>query len=168
MIYLIWSIINITIGLYFLYLLIGVIAKGKVFFNTKYKFLSITIFAIGLVQLLSGSNSEENNKTNFLLNDQIPHVKYEANMLKLEENLIFDINIFVKYYTDQNKIVMDKTNSFLTGFVSGFDWEHTSTELKLNQNNNPDYVVNGILNWKLLGFNVYSQNKTFSGTIKKR
>ncbi|MDN3724550.1 hypothetical protein QRD02_09155 [Aequorivita sp. SDUM287046] len=166
MLHLLWAILNIALALYFLYLLLGIIAKGMGFLNTKYKFLSIAIFGIGIIQLLFSTNSEENKGINYLVNDQVPHINYEAKMLTLEENLIFDTRLYVKYYRHQGKYIIYKSNSSLTGFVSGFEWEHTSTELELNRDNNTSYRVNGVLFWKLFNFTIYKQHQQFHGIIE--
>jgi hypothetical protein len=166
MIALLWAILNVSLALYFVYVLIGFIAKGKRFFNTKYKFLAIAVLVIGIFQMASGSDSEEKNKSNFLKNNQIPTVTYYAKMLTIEEDLSFDTKLLVKYYIDQNEIVLDNSSSSLIGFVSGFDWKLTSTELKLNRNNDPTYTVNGVLSWKLFNITIFKQHKHFHGTIE--
>ncbi len=60
MIHLIWSIINGIIVIYFLYLIIGFIAKGKKIFKLQFKVVSIIIMVIGIVQIISASDSEKN------------------------------------------------------------------------------------------------------------
>ncbi|MEZ7498888.1 hypothetical protein QO200_09060 [Flavobacterium sp. Arc3] len=60
MIHLIWSIINGIIILYFFYLIIGFIVKGKRIFKPQFKVVSIFMMVIGIVQIISASNSEKN------------------------------------------------------------------------------------------------------------
>ena len=80
--------------------------------------------------------------------------------------MTFDINMLVIYSIDKNEFIPIESNSFLTGFVNGFEWEFTKIETNnYKQNEKSKFIVNGILNWNLFGIKVFSQEKTFQGLI---
>jgi len=167
MIYLIWTLINAFLILYFFYLIIGFVFKGKQFLKTKFKSVSIAIMIIGIVQIISATNLEERTNRISISNNYDKHNDTRTKKIVLAENLVFDINIFVQYSVDGNKLIPIESNSYLTGLISGYAWEFKSIQTntkKIDQNEN--YIVDGVLKWNLFGINVYSQTKTFSGIIK--
>jgi len=167
MIYLFWTILNVTLALYFLYLFIGFIVKGRIIFQSKFKFISIAVFSIGIIQMLWGSSPEEKVRNNFFINNQIQNVKYEAKMLKIDENAMFYTNLFLKYYMQDNQPILEKPSSSLIGMVGGFEWELNSAQLiKNNKTNSLLYTANGTLHWKLFNSTIFKQHKFFQGTIE--
>ena len=167
MIHLIWSIINGLIVIYFLYLIVGFIAKGKRIFKPQFKVVSIFIMVIGIVQIISASNSEKNANRITITEDYNKKNNSKIKQVVLEENLTFDINMLVKYSIDQNEYIPIESNSFLTGLVSGYVWEFNSIDTNnFKQNKKSEFIANGILKWNLFGITVYSESKTFNGTIE--
>lgn len=167
MIYLIWSLINGIVILYFLYMIVGFITKGKQIFRPKFKFVPICIMVLGIVQIISASNLEENSNRISITPDYNKIDNLKIKEVTLEDNLTFDINMLLKYSIEQNDFIPIESSSFLTGFVSGYVWEFKSIETnnyKLNEK--MDYTATGILKWNLFGITVYSQPKTFSGILK--
>ncbi|APX99914.1 hypothetical protein [Lacinutrix venerupis] len=167
MIHLIWSIINGIIVIYFLYLIVGFIAKGKKIFKPQFKVVSISIMVIGIVQIISASDSEKNSNRISITEDYNRKIDSEIKQVKLEDNWTFDINMLVKYSIEQNKYIPIESNSFLTGLVSGYVWEFNSIDTNnIYPNEKAEFVVNGILKWNLFGITVYSESKIFNGTIE--
>jgi len=167
MLHLIWSIINGIIVLYFLYLVVGFIAKGKRIFKPQFKVVSICIMVIGIVQIISASNSEKRTNQITITDDYIKQNNSKIKNITLEDNLTFDINMLVKYSIDQNEFVPIESNSFLTGVVSGYVWEFNSIETSnFKKNEKAEYIANGVLKWNLFGITVFNEAKTFSGTIE--
>lgn len=167
MIHLIWSIINGMIVIYFLYLIFGFIAKGKKIFKPRFKVISIFIMTIGIVQIISASNLEKNSNRITINEDYNKNSNSKIKQVVLEDNLTFDINLLVKYSIDQNEYIPIESNSFLTGLVSGYVWEFNSINMNnYNSNKKPEFIANGILKWNLFGITVYSESKTFNGTIQ--
>ncbi len=167
MIHLIWSIINGIIFLYFLYLIVGFIAKGRRIFKPQFKVVSIFIMVIGIIQIISASNSKKNTNR-IIINDE--YKKTNNSKIKnviLEDNLTFDINMLVKYSIDNKEFIPIESNSFLTGLVSGYIWEFKSIQINNHKpNEKSKYIANGILKWNLFGINIYSESKTFSGIME--
>jgi hypothetical protein len=167
MIHLIWSIINGIIVIYFLYLIVGFIAKGKKIFKPQFKVVSIFIMVIGIVQIISASDSEKNSNRISITEDYNRKSNSAIKQVKLEDNWTFDINMLVKYSIEQNQYIPIESNSFLTGLVSGYNWEFNSIDTNnLNANEKAEFIANGILKWNLFGITVYSESKTFNGTIE--
>ncbi|WP_053972331.1 hypothetical protein [Mangrovimonas sp. ST2L15] len=167
MIHLIWSIINGIIVIYFLYLIVGFIAKGRKIFKPQFKVVSIFIMVIGIVQIISASNSEKNSNRISIAKDYNRKGNAAIKQVKLEENWTFDINMLLKYSIEQNQYIPIESNSFLTGLVSGYVWEFNSIDTSnLNSNGKAEFIADGILKWNLFGITVYSESKTFNGTIE--
>ncbi|WP_179318844.1 hypothetical protein [Winogradskyella helgolandensis] len=167
MIHLLWSIINLIIVFYFLYLIVGIIRKGKRIFNPRFKVVSIFVMVIGIVQVISAANSEEKTNRITISNNYNKKNFSEVEKVTLENNLTFDINMHVKYSIEQTELIPIESNSFLTGFVSGYEWEFTSIETNsYKQSKKAEFTANGVLKWNLFGITIYNESKTFSGIIK--
>ena len=167
MIHLIWSIINGMIVIYFLYLIVGFIAKGKRIFKPQFKVVSIFIMVIGIVQIITASNSEKYSNRITITEEYNKKNNSKIKQVVIEENLTFDINLLIKYSIDQNEYIPIESNSFLTGLVSGYVWEFNSIDTNNDKQTGKDeYIANGILKWNLFGITVYSESKTFNGTIE--
>ncbi|WP_124981226.1 hypothetical protein [Nonlabens xiamenensis] len=167
MIHLIWSIINGLMVIYFLYLIIGFIAKGKKIFKPQFKIVSIVILVIGTGQIITASNFEETSNQISITKDYNRNNYSEIKQVKLEDNWTFDINMLVKYSIEENEYIPIESDSFLTGLVSGYVWEFKSIDTKnMNPNGKAEFSATGILKWNLFGITVYSESKTFNGTIQ--
>ena len=172
MIHLIWSTVNLIIVLYFLYLIFGFIAKGKQIFKPKYRVASIFILVIGVLQIYSASNSEERIKRieitdNFNKQDFKNSNNADIKEIILEDNLTFDIKMYVIYSIEQNEFIPVESYSVLKGLVMGYEWDFKSIQTnKFKPGENAGYTAIGILKWNLFGINVYSEFKTFSGIIR--
>ena len=167
MIHLIWSIINGIIIIYFIYLIIGFILRGKKIFKPQLKIASIFIMIIGIIQITSASDSYKNLNRISITEDFNKKNNTAIKLVTLEDNWTFDINMHVKYSIEKNQYIPIETNSFLTGLVSGYNWEFKSIYTNnFNPNGKTEFTANGILKWNLFGITVYSESKTFNGTIK--
>lgn len=75
--------------------------------------------------------------------------------------------MLVKYSIEQNEFIPIESNSFLTGFVNGYEWEFTSIETNnYKPSKKAEFTANGFLKWNLFGITIYKESKTFSGIIK--
>lgn len=167
MIHLIWSILNLIIYLYFIYLIVGFITKEKQFYKPQFKVIAIFILVIGIVQIISASNKVKSTNLITINSDYNKKNNSKIEKLKLEDNWTFDINMLVKYSISQNEYIPIESNTFLTGFVSGYVWEFKSIKTNsYNPNEKTKFVATGILKWNLFGITVYNESKTFSGIIK--
>lgn len=167
MTHLIWSILNGMIIIYFLYLLIGFIIRGKQIFKPKIKIASIFLMVIGVVQIISASNSKKQSNRITLNKDFVKTDKSQIKDIILEDNVTFDLNLHIKYSIDRGEYVPIESNSFLTGLVSGYVWKIKSFQASnFKSNETGEYIVNGVLKWNFFGFTIYDEPKTFKGKIK--
>lgn len=75
--------------------------------------------------------------------------------------------MYVKYSVNEKEFIPIESNSFLTGFVSGYVWEFKLIQTKDHDTNEKsEYIANGILKWNLFGINIYSQSRTFNKIIE--
>jgi hypothetical protein len=121
---------------------------------------------IGIVQIISASNSEKSTNRIIIKDDYNRKNNSRIKKVILENNLTFDINMLVKYSIEQNDFIPIESNSSLSGFVSGYVWEFNSIQtnsFKLNEK--AVYDVDGTLKWNLFGITVYRESKTFNGFI---
>lgn len=169
MIHLIWSALNGIIVLYFLYLLIGFIVKGKQIFNTSFKVISIVVFLSGVLQIISASKNPKIENFIIISDDVNPQNRVVLKKIILEDNLSFNINMLLEYSVGKNEYIPIKSNSFLTGFVSGYQWEFKSIKINnFKPNEKVNYKVHGLLEWKLFGIIIYTESKIFEGEINKK
>ncbi|SFU54083.1 hypothetical protein SAMN05216480_106148 [Pustulibacterium marinum] len=120
-----------------------------------------------MVQIISASDSEKKSNRISITEDYNRKSNSAIKQVKLEDNWTFDINMLVTYSIEQNQYIPIESNSFLTGLVSGYNWEFNSINTnKLNPNGKAEYIANGNLKWNLFGITVYSESKTFNGTIE--
>lgn len=161
MIHLIWSILNLLLLVYFLYLIIGFIAKGKKVFKTRFKIISIAIMSIGVVQLISASITEKNTNKITIVKDYKSKHNTKLEQVVLKDNLTFNIEMTVEYVLDQEKYIPIESSTYLTGLISGYTWEFESFITENDESNvKPEYIVHGTLKWNILGIPVYSESKT--------
>lgn len=133
----------------------------------KFKTISILLMVIGTIQIISASHSKKNSNKIEIKELYNKNSDSELKHVVLEDNLTFDINMFVKYSIEQNEHIPIESNSVLSGFVMGYEWEFNSIDTKkLNSNGKAEFTANGTLKWNLFGFTLYGESKTFKGLIE--
>jgi hypothetical protein len=86
--------------------------------------------------------------------------------INLEKTPIAKYELGIRYGKDrQSQInVPISAHSSTIGFISGTNWRPISIVVNTTNNNNKfEYFVAGILEWKLLGSSIYSEQKDFKG-----
>lgn len=167
MIHLVWTLLNASLIIFFFYLIFGFIIKGKKIFNPKIKVMSILIMILGIIQIISATKTSKNSNRITITDDYKKTNNSKIKETILEDNLVFDINLYIKYSIDNNEYIPIDSHSFLTGLISGYEWEFKSIETQIYKTNEKaTFTAEGVLKWNLFGINVYNENKTFSGIIK--
>ena len=167
MIHLLWTLLNASLIIFFFYLIFGFIIKGKKIFNPKIKVISILIMTLGIIQIISAAKTSKNSNRITITTDYKKTNSSKIKEVLLEDNLVFDINLYVKYSVDKNEYIPIESYSFLTGLVSGYEWEFKSIETQIYKpNEKATFTADGVLKWNLFGMNVYSEDKTYCGIIK--
>ena len=167
MIHLLWTLLNASLIIFFFYLIFGFIIKGKKIFNPRIKVVSILLMVLGITQIISATKTPKNSNRITITTDYKKTNNSKIKEVLLEDNLVFDINLYVKYSVDKNEYIPIESYSFLTGLVSGYEWEFKSIETQIYKpNEKATFTADGVLKWNLFGINVYSEDKTFNGIIK--
>ena len=167
MIHLLWTLLNASLIIFFFYLIFGFIIKGKKIFNPKIKVISILIMTLGIIQIISAAKTSKNSNRITITTDYKKTNSSKIKKIVLEDNLVFDINLNIKYSIENKEYIPIESYSFLTGLVSGYEWEFKSIETQIYKpNEKATFTAEGVLKWNLFGINVYSEYKTFSGIIK--
>lgn len=167
MIHLIWSILNTVVVLYFIYLIIGLLVRGKEIFNAKFKALSILIMVIGTVQIISYTTSDKKTNQILLTDDYNRKNDQVLKAVTLDNEMTFDTHISLTYSVDEDTYIPVSGDSYLNGFVSGYEWElHSLNTSSYKKNKKAAFTATGVLKWKLFGIHVYSESKSFSGFIE--
>ena len=167
MIHLLWTLLNASLIIFFFYLIFGFIIKGKKIFNPKIKVISILIMTLGIIQIISAAKTSKNSNRITITTDYKKTNSSKIKKIVLEDNLVFDINLNIKYSIENKEYIPIESYSFLTGLVSGYEWEFKSIETQIYKTNEKaTFTTDGVLKWNLFGINIYSEYKTFSGIIK--
>ncbi|MFT7201710.1 MAG: hypothetical protein ACI9UV_000534 [Algoriphagus sp.] len=118
---LIWSLINFAAILYFFYLLIGLIFRGRKSFQNQPTVLSFPILIIGSLAILASSPAKEDQLTIIDASNKVEHVNLTYSSLnKVQVQVISNKTSGAVNQTD--------SNSILSGLVLGRKWEHLSLE----------------------------------------
>lgn len=171
MTYLLWSVLNIGIFLFF----ITVCFKATKLVREKLGIFATIVFVFGLLSFVGNSNNDDGNtepnsnqvKTwKFTLEDSLDTNATFMTNLDLEKTLVSTYVLGIKYGKDtQGKMNIPITAYSLTsGFVSGTNWKPVSILINMTSDNNKfEYFVDGVVEWKLLGATIYSQEKEYTG-----
>lgn len=161
MIELIWSLLNIIILLFFIYLFFGFLFQGKKIFQGKFKNLSIIILILGVVQIISATRNDE-HKNSIEFRNQVEHnYPITTKNVILENNLTKNYKLSIVYSRENETHFPKKGTISMTGLTSGFDLELISL-----YNDNDVFYVTAIQNWSLFGIQIYRQEKNFEGRIE--
>jgi hypothetical protein len=171
MIYIFWALLNI--GLFLFFILTCFRATRLV--REKLGFFASIIFAFGLLSFLSNSSDDKDNKEpnlnqirtwKFISEDSLDRNTTMLIDIELEKTLISRYELGIKYGKDKQGQfnIPISANSWTTGFVSGTNWKPSSIIVnRTNDNNKFEYYANGVMEWKLLGATIYSQQKEYRG-----
>lgn len=163
---LIWGIFN---GFLIIYFLIICFKSVKVI-KEKIGILASLIFVIGLLSFISKPNEENLADKNIdLLNQTNPKKAFKGNSfsseIKLEDNLTSNIGLSILVGEKEDELLILNANCYRSGFISGTNWNVKNIDVdKSKDKNYCQYLVNGIMEWKILGITIYSEHKTFNGT----
>ena len=162
MLELIWSVLNILIVLFFFYLLVGILFRGKKIFEGKFKNLSIIILILGAVQIISATIKDESENSLEIENRYKPNQPTVVEKMVIKDDFLKKYNLSIIYSKEDGVLIPIKSNCTMTGLVSGFDWEFVSIHVEKKQ-----YYATGILIWDLFGIEFYRQEKNFQGELSR-
>ncbi|TDQ18417.1 hypothetical protein DFQ04_0216 [Algoriphagus boseongensis] len=140
MILILWGLLNLFLMLAFLFFALGLILRGRKFFegyNLKHVFLVLFIGISGFLLMPKSKKTEA----------RIIYGKMEV--IRIEENLTNSIFLNLVRDKDTGEILQEETNSTMSGFVAGIDWHHLGVSEK-----DEKLILEGFITWRLLGWRV--------------
>ncbi|MHB8208982.1 hypothetical protein [Mucilaginibacter sp.] len=172
MLYLIWCLLNVGVFLYFVLICFEAIK----IIRERIGVFAAVIFVLGLLSFTNQSNSDDehmeskssNVKTwRFLPQDSLATTQRYSVIVMYEKTFVSNYNLEIGYNLDEktNAVIPIDACSYLTGIICGTVWKPTSIAVnKTPAGNKLTYVINGVVDWKLLGLTLDSQPKQYSGT----
>ncbi|WP_421825937.1 hypothetical protein [Larkinella sp.] len=172
MLYLIWTLLNIALGVYFIILCF----QAARLLKERIGLYAAVIFTLGLI-CFAGNSGKKNDsfstnpdvkKWTYVPRDSIIPGGLEFAHATIDKTWISEIDLTVLYGAKKssNQTVPVEATSVWSGFVSGYDWKPTSISVHATTGQQYAYTVTGILQWKLLGIPLYSQPKMYEGRIE--
>ncbi len=167
MLELIWGILNIIILIYF----IIICFQATKIIRENLGGMATLILVLGLLSFKVKSKDENDKiKTFDLQNISQEPEKFERNThlkgKKLEENLLTDFHMLIKYGEDNNEIKLLTAYVNRTGIEMGTEWKPSTVFLNKVHNNLYEYHISGSIDWEILGIRFYTQLKEFDGKIE--
>ena len=172
MLYLLWALINIGIFIFFILTCI----RATKLIREKFGLFAAIIFVFGLLSFVSGPSEDNNEKrsqinpshTRFNADESIEGYSGRFATIRLERNLVSSYGLMISYgISKEDRLNIPVTASSHTiGLVSGTKWIPAS--IIVNQTDDDkkfQYQVVGTVEWRLLGYTIYSQSKNFKGTV---
>lgn len=172
MLYLIWSILNISLFLFFLY----VCFRATKLLKDNHGIFLAVVFLIGLIGLAwpfspdKGNTAEGGNQllsSHAAVKDSLKKGPLSYTTIELEKNLLYTYHLGISYAsTGQDSTLPVSAQSWVSGFQSRTRW--VCTGILLNPTDDPHqftYEVVGILQWSLLGVPVYAQPRQWKGMV---
>lgn len=174
MIYLIWSIINFGLIIYFFKICYNAIKLVK----EKMGLFSAIFLVFGFLSFLSLANSSNPNESNsdlfnsweFASKDTLSNKGMLSIKIELEKNLVSTKYLRIQYGKDvHGKInIPQSASTSESGFSSGgATWEPSSVKVfNASDKDEFEYYVDGIVCWRLLGATFFTQSKDFKGIVR--
>lgn len=169
MLELIWGILNFAILIYF----IIICFQAVKIIRANLGGITIVILILGLLSFKMKLNDENHKAKTFDLQNASQETesdKFQGNTyfkdIRLEENLVTDFYILIKYGENKNEIQLLTAYINRNGIEMGTEWKPSTVLLNKVHNDLYEYHVSGSIDWKILGINFYTQLKEFDGKIK--
>ena len=171
-----WTLFNFALVIFFLVICIRAVKLVREKTGTFAAFL----FVVGLFAFVRKQDEEigplvakRNDSTHFLPIRNSVSIQPNADYIKhtVADYVGTDLNMEVSYSkgTDDIPTQVREVSFLFEGFVGGHNWKPMSVEITLSNTKEAlDYDIDGILRWNLLGINIYSQAKHFTGSVYLR
>lgn len=164
MLFLLFSILNITFLIAFIY--IGY--KAIILVRKEIGLWAAIVLVIGLLSSSSSSTNKNNTNSNFKnLSNQQKVLKglSKMNSIILEDNLLNNVNLMVFYTVEDStqKAFYNEANSMLTGFTGSRKWNPDRINIHFIDNKHYSYSINGTMDWYFFKSVIYRELKTFKG-----
>jgi hypothetical protein len=169
MIYLLWSLLNIGLSLFF----IAICFKATKLVREKIGLFASIVFISGLLSFVGISNNDNKELSSnyiktwkFVSEDSLKNNESHLLNIELDKTLIAKYDLGIKYGKDRQGQINIPISAYSStnGFISGINWKPISIIVNTTDDNNKfEYSVDGVMEWKLLGATIYSQLKEYKG-----
>lgn len=172
MTYLLWSLLNIALGVLFIYLCF----KATKLINERIGLLASLVFVFGILAIMSSSRIQEaereTSKGHLTTWEYTPADSLDSNSthimrIDLEKNLISKYQLLINYCKDKDGDIIYPLSASVstTGFVIGTKLKPVLINIKKSDEKNKfEYAIHVNINWRLLGADIIYQSKLFEGT----
>jgi hypothetical protein len=165
--YLIWTLINTAFAIFFFGLVLSLFTKGKKLFNNKYGNAIIVVFVLGVIGMLGAKERDFDNTYSFHAAKDIKKHNVLSLDAELEETIPFTLHLTVLFKKNDNgELIASYSHTNMSGFTSGHDWENKYIDIDKQENGTYTYQMEGLMHWYLFGIEIYTQSKSFSGTLE--
>ncbi len=170
MVFLLWAILNVVLFLSFIFICF----RATKLIRRELGVIFSIIFVFGLLSFIA-----QPNNGNGKLGEQFKFDLFKDNSKSLENskfvstildsNLIFKILLTVQYHKKDSTALITPVDgsSTTTGIIAGNRWKAFAVSTNV-EGTKIKYSVLGAIEWKLLGFNVYTQKKYYTGFIETK
>lgn len=171
MIYLLWSLLNIGLFLFFLVICFN----ATKLIREKFGLFASLVFVFGLLSFIGKSSHDDNKQAN---SNQIktweltPESSINQNRThllthSLGKTMVSETLLGIKFGQDSlgRKNVPISAWSSRAGFNAGINWSPSVIVVERESDTKLAYSVIGIDKWDLLGVTIYSQPKEYKGIV---
>ncbi|RYF88931.1 MAG: hypothetical protein EOO00_10575 [Chitinophagaceae bacterium] len=171
MLYLLWALINIGLCISFIIICV----KATKLIREKLGWIAVFVFVFGILSYIAGDRDNEDDpvsdssrfKTWELSKEDSLAIASKAFLTTpLHKTLMSKYILGVEYGkgTQPGLYIPIRANSWTTGFINGTKWKPVSILVNPTADNRKfEYEVLGTIKWRLLGFTVYHQSKSWKG-----
>ena len=174
MLYLFWALLNVALSIFF----IAICFRATKLVREKFGLFTSLVFVLGLLSFMGNSNNN-NRQTNsgqlkiwsLPSNDSSNKNATFSSFIVLEKTWISQYEVMVGFHKDEKEQLFTPVDAYFStsGLISGTTWKPLRIEVNKTKNDNEfEYFVTVTVEWKLLGFSIYSQQKDYSGIIKPK
>jgi len=172
MTYLLWTIANLCLFLFFIYTCL----RATKHIRKDMGLLAAIIFVFGSFSFICQNNSRSSTQelshsdvtTTFTPDSVLNNKGVQYKEINLENSISLSLRMNVAYGTAKSsgQIIPVKAYTNVAGFDGGLLWKCTA--LTITPTADPhkfNYQVVGFMEWNLLKYTFYNQGKSYSGTI---
>lgn len=156
MLYLVWSLLNLGLGVWFVIIAFGVLKLVREHMGL----LSTVIFILGVFSLIRGTVVTEKTPVHKMTKSE----KFGVHPLK--HDMMFELDLHYTYSTDSLHQSKLEASIQKNGLLVGHDWQTIFVEVS-KSGKTVTYTATGFVKWKLLGILIYDgASETFTGSVQ--
>ena len=170
MLYLLWGLINLALMIGF----IVVCFKATRLVKSNIGKPAALLFSVGLLSFLAVPDSQPNTAYVDLSLPETPVANSTSNEImnplhvRLQDNLVSHFDLYIVYGRKSPDFINEPVRAYSSGIgmACGINWmpSHYLVE-KTPGNKEFTYSITGVIEWKILRFTVFSQQKSYDGRV---